>query len=105
MGSRADVVLSDLSPNISGAWELDVARSAELCLRAIDIAKSVLKPGGNLVLKAFQGRELGMVRRRAESLFRRVIEFRPRATRKGSSEIYLVCLRLRAFRTPSRNSE
>ncbi|MGC8556373.1 MAG: SAM-dependent methyltransferase, partial [Conexivisphaera sp.] len=53
-----DVLLSDLSPNISGAWELDHARQISLSRRALELALGLLKEGGNAVFKVFQGEDL-----------------------------------------------
>jgi len=53
--SPADVVLSDVSPNISGIWELDHARQIDLARKSLQIALSALKPRGNFFVKVFQG--------------------------------------------------
>ena len=53
-----DVIISDASPKISGVWDIDHFRSIELCENVLKIAKEVLKPGGNLVVKVFQGSEI-----------------------------------------------
>lgn len=89
-GGKADAVLSDMSPNLSGIAFADAYRSYELALAALDFARGILKPGGNFVVKIFPGDEFGdfvsELRRSFESL-KTVV---PDATRKTSSERYLV---------------
>lgn len=86
-GSRADVVLSDMAPKLTGVRATDAAREEALVELAIDIAGDILKPGGALLVKLFSRVEAPMVallRRR----FVRVATYRPPSTRRGSSEIY-----------------
>ncbi len=90
-----DVLLSDLSPNISGTWELDHARQMALSRRALEVARSVLKDGGNAVFKVFQGEELDSFIREVRSSFADVHIVKPRASRPQSSELYVVALGLR----------
>ena len=92
LGSRADVVLSDLSPNISGVWDVDVARCVELGLRALEIAGRVLARGGKMVVKLFEGKDTWRLLKKLRGSFEKVILFKPKASRKGSSEIYAICL-------------
>lgn len=94
----ADVVLSDMSPNISGNYSYDHARSVELCEHALSFAKKVLKPGGNFVAKMFSG-DMGRVftdevRRRFDEMHTN----HPKASRSSSSEVYVVGLGFRARR-------
>lgn len=90
--SEADVVLSDLSPNISGVWEVDHAKQVDLTLKVIEMLPHVLKPGGNCLLKVFQGPYLELVRSRLNSIFDKVYLTKPSASRKESSELYFVCI-------------
>jgi 23S rRNA (uridine2552-2'-O)-methyltransferase len=95
----ADVVLSDMSPNISGNYSYDHARSVELCEHALTFATNVLKPGGNFVAKMFSG-DMGKpftdaVRRRFEETHTN----HPRASRPSSSEVYVIGI---GFRLPRR---
>ena len=55
MPRSADVVVSDISPNISGIWDLDHARQIDLASQSLKIATSVLRAGGNFFVKVFQG--------------------------------------------------
>lgn len=92
---KVDVVLSDLSPNISGAWELDHFRQIELSRTAMRVSEKILKPEGWFILKVFQGSEYeGFLKELREAyLFVKVVK--PRASRKESAEIYIVA---RGFR-------
>lgn len=95
----ADVVLSDMSPNISGNYPYDHARSVELCEQALAVAVKVLKPGGDFVAKMFSG---DMGKPLTDSVRRLFDEFHlnhPRASRSSSSEVYIVGL---GFRPPRR---
>jgi len=87
---KADVVLSDMSPDISGTYSMDHARSIFLSEQALITAELVLKPGGNFVCKVFSGEELQDFVQRINKRFRNVKCFSPGASRKSSSEIYIV---------------
>ncbi|MEM2282190.1 MAG: RlmE family RNA methyltransferase [Candidatus Hadarchaeales archaeon] len=93
---KADVLLSDASPQISGIWSVDHLRSVELCRSALGLCRRVLREGGNAVLKLFQGGEQAPLWRE----FSRQFEFskisKPSASRSGSAEIYLVGKRFRS---------
>ncbi len=92
---KADVLLSDLSPNITGAWDLDHYRQVELVLRVIAVMERLLKVGGNTMIKVFDGDRLLEVRRALEARFRVVSIVKPKASRPQSSELYLVGLGFR----------
>jgi len=94
-GGKADVVLSDLSPNLSGIPNVDQARSAELVQAALDFCRSALKPDGVFVTKAFHGEAFEEVSKAVRSLFRDVKVSKPSASRGESSETYLVARNLR----------
>ena len=87
---KADVVLSDMAPNMSGEYDLDHARSVYLARQAFAVAREVLTPGGNLVVKVFDGRDLADLRADVEDEFDYVRTVRPDASRDESSELYLV---------------
>ncbi len=89
---EADVILSDLSPNISGVWEIDHAKQVDLTLKVIEMLPHLLKPGGNCLLKVFQGQYLDLVRNRLNRIFDKVYLTKPSASRKESSELYFVCI-------------
>ncbi|HYX67196.1 MAG TPA: RlmE family RNA methyltransferase [Burkholderiales bacterium] len=89
-GQEADVVLSDLSPNLSGIANVDQARAAELSFAAIDFCKKALKSDGVFVLKAFHGEAFGEVMQRLRQEFVSVSVRKPGASRGDSRETYLV---------------
>jgi 23S rRNA (uridine2552-2'-O)-methyltransferase len=86
----ADVVLSDMAPNLTGVASTDQARSMALAELALDMARSVLKPGGGFVVKVFQGEGFDSFVRKLRSHFRQVKVRKPEASRSRSREVYLV---------------
>ena len=86
-----DVVLSDLSPNVSGIWHYDHERQISLTLVALHISKNLLKVGGNAIFKIFEGEYSGNVKQEACRIFKKVTTSKPKASRQRSSEFYLVC--------------
>ena len=89
-GGRADVVLSDLSPNISGIASTDQARAAELVRMAIEFCRSHLKPGGVFLVKVFQGEEFIGMFKEMKQVFHEVRTLKPLASREESRETYLL---------------
>jgi len=89
-GRRADVVLSDMAPNVTGEYELDHARSVHLARVAAEVGLDVLGAGGDLAVKVFDGPDLDAFRADLEAEFDYVRSVRPDATRDSSSEQYLV---------------
>ncbi len=87
-----DALLSDLSPNISGVWELDHFKQVELTFRSLALGDELLRVGGNAMLKVFDGERFTEMRREAGKRFQTVSIVKPKASRSESSEIYLVCL-------------
>jgi len=87
---RFDVVLSDLSPNISGVRNVDQARSLALLEAAIAVCKASLKPDGAFLTKAFHGEAFEDARKALEQAFARVKVFKPAASRGESRETYLI---------------
>jgi len=88
----ADVVVSDVSPNISGVWEVDHGRQVDLARRSLYVAGSVLRRGGNFFVKVFQGELLDgfVVDVRREFRFVRLLK--PKASRRKSSELFVLGL-------------
>ena len=86
----ADLVMSDMAPNISGTKAVDQPRSMYLVELALDMARRVLKPGGSFVCKVFQGEGFDEFVREARNSFKRVRVMKPKASRTGSREVYLV---------------
>ncbi len=87
---KADLVMSDMAPNISGNKAVDQPRSMYLAELALDLATRVLKPRGNFVCKLFQGEGSDAFIVAARAQFERVRVMKPKASRGSSSEVYLV---------------
>jgi len=86
----ASVLLSDAAPHLTGNRSLDQARAVGIGEEALALACRVLKPGGNIVLKSFQGEDFEGLLSRVRASFRSVHVYRPRVTRRGSRECYIV---------------
>ena len=86
----ADIVLSDLSPNLSGIRDADQARSLELVIAAIEACRALLKPGGTFVTKAFHGGAYDDAVAELKKAFSNVKVAKPAASRGESRETYLV---------------
>ena len=89
-GRHADVVISDMSPDISGTYSVDQARSIWLCEHALKVARALLKPNGHFVCKVFEGEDLKHFREDVQQSFSLVKHYSPEASRKSSSEIYII---------------
>lgn len=87
-----DVLISDMAPNTTGVRSVDQARSEELCLEVLKVSDQFLKPGGNLVMKLFEGGDADVVAKEVKGKFKNFKRFKPEAVRKGSFETYLVGL-------------
>jgi len=87
-----DVVLSDLSPNVSGIWHFDHERQISLTLLSLKMSTKLLKIGGHAVFKIFEGNNSSIVKQEASKVFSKVTTSKPKASRQKSSEFYLVCL-------------
>jgi 23S rRNA (uridine2552-2'-O)-methyltransferase len=92
LGCKADVVLSDLAPNVSGVWDIDHARQISLSTIALRFAQYVLRIGGSSVFKVFEGDMLEEFRSELRKSFGKVLLNKPSASRQESSELYIVCL-------------
>jgi 23S rRNA (uridine2552-2'-O)-methyltransferase len=92
---QADVVVSDVSPNISGIWEVDNARQIDLARRSLEIAVSVLRPNGNFLAKIFQGEMTGSFVREVKRYFTFVKLVKPKASRPKSAELYVLAMNLK----------
>jgi len=88
---KADVVLSDMAPNIAGHYSMDHARSIELCMYAIDVCDRVLKKEGKLVMKVFMGDMFPSLEKELNRRFQSVKVHSPDASRPTSSEVYVIC--------------
>jgi len=86
----ADLVMSDLAPNISGNKAVDQPKSMVLAELALDLAKKSLKRRGNFICKLFQGQGADAYIAEVRKSFAKVRVMKPKASRPGSSEVYLV---------------
>ena len=96
LGRKVDLVVSDLAPNLSGVEVADQARAVHLGELALDFAVAWLQPGGDLVVKAFQGSGFAELERAIQGHFEKVYVRKPKASRDRSREVYLVAKRFRA---------
>ena len=85
-----DLVVSDMAPNISGIGFVDQARSIQLAELALEFSRDRLKPGGDLLVKVFQGAGLDEFRKQLSTGFASVAVRKPKASRDRSSEFYLL---------------
>jgi 23S rRNA (uridine2552-2'-O)-methyltransferase len=91
-GEKFDVVLSDMSPNVSGIWEIDHERQISLTKHALHVSTKILVGGGNAVYKIFQGISTRSFVDELAEHFALVKLSKPPASRQESSELYVVCL-------------
>ncbi|AHE99027.1 23S rRNA (uridine(2552)-2'-O)-methyltransferase RlmE [Thioalkalivibrio paradoxus] len=91
----ADLVLSDMAPNLSGTDAVDQPRAIHLCELALDLALRVLKPNGDFLVKLFQGQGSDDYLRELRLRFRRVVVRKPEASRPRSREVYVLARELR----------
>lgn len=92
LGGPADWVICDISPNISGIKFRDEFQSYQYGMQALHFAIEVLKPGGGFLFKNFPGPEIQELRQELKKNFDKIKTVVPEATRKSSTEIYIVCL-------------
>lgn len=92
---KADVVISDISPNVSGIWEVDHARQIDCAQAALKIALETLKLHGNIFVKVFQGDMLNDFIDKVRQHFEKVKVIKPKASRAKSSEIYVLGMRFK----------
>jgi len=85
-----NVIISDAAPKLSGHRSYDQARAIGLGEEVLEFACNVLKPGGNLIMKSFQGEDFATLLGKVRQYFFSVKTFRCQASRKGSSEIYII---------------
>lgn len=100
-----DVVLSDMAPNTTGIKSVDQARSMALAERALKLAGRLLAPGGRFVVKVFEGGDFKDFLDDARRLFDEVKVRRPKGTRAGSIETYVIALSRKAERMPAAEEE
>lgn len=89
-GRPVDLVISDMAPNISGIGNVDQARAMHLAELALDFSVEHLKPGGNFLVKVFQGEGFEAYLQQVRAAFKQTLTRKPQASRGRSSEIYLL---------------
>ncbi|XP_034047127.1 rRNA methyltransferase 2, mitochondrial [Thalassophryne amazonica] len=89
-GAQADVILSDMAPNASGFHEMDHEKLVTMCLALMDLAEKVLRPGGSLVCKCWDGILAPKLQQKLSAVFRSVTPFKPDASRKDSAERFFL---------------
>ncbi len=88
--AKADLVISDMAPNMSGMQAIDQPQSMYLVELALDMALKALKPGGAIVFKVFQGEGFDVFMTDLRQCFDKVLTRKPDASRPRSREVYLV---------------
>lgn len=90
IGGKADAIFSDMAPNLTGISFRDAYLSYELGMMALEVCRKILKSGGNFAVKIFPGDELDGYKKMLQENFEKVTAVIPPATRKTSSELYIV---------------
>ena len=88
---KIDVVISDMAANTTGNKELDSYRTGELCLNAMNLAIKILQNKGIFLSKVFMGSIFNEINEKAKKNFKKVIKYKPLASKKESKEIYIYC--------------
>ncbi len=91
-GNLVDLIISDMAANTTGHLTIDHIRTIDLCEKALNLATTILKPGGNFITKIFQGSNETHLFKKIQHNFNQVKYFKPSACRKNSRETYLVAL-------------
>lgn len=94
-GRQVDLVLSDMAPNMTGIAATDSAQVMYLAELTLDFARQHLKPGGDLLVKVFQGEGFMELRREMQTLFEMLVTRKPAASRDRSAELYLLARKKR----------
>lgn len=89
-GRAVDLVISDMAPNVSGVAVVDQPRSIHLCELALEFARETLKPGGDFLVKVFQGEGFEAFLKALRLSFAKVMTRKPEASRSNSREVYLL---------------
>lgn len=96
----ADVILSDMAPNASGFREMDHEKLISMCLSLLDLSNQVLRPGGSLICKCWDGGLTRTLQQGLTEVFKDVKTIKPKASRKESAELFFLA---RLFRKKSWN--
>jgi len=95
---KANTLLSDVSPKVSGLWSIDHAKQISLSKSSLGAASQILIGGGSADLKVFEGEFLKEFKKDAKNLFTEIHLTKPKASRQRSSELYMVCQGFKASR-------
>lgn len=93
LGWNADVILSDAAPKLSGIKDIDQLRSIDIAVNALKISDSLLKIGGSMVIKVFQGEGFEDYLKKVKKKFKIVKTTKPPSSKKGSVEMYIIALK------------
>jgi len=88
---KIDAVVSDMAVNTTGNKSLDSYNTGELCLKSMDLAKKILNDEGIFLSKIFMGSIFREINEKANKYFKKVIRYKPMASKKESKEIYIYC--------------
>ena len=88
---KFNLVLSDIAPNITGIVDIDQANFTNVTENVLQISNKLLEKEGNLIIKQFNGPRLGEISNILEISFRKIEVFKPKSSKKNSSEVYFVC--------------
>ena len=89
-GEQADLVISDMAPNLSGTREIDQPQAIYLAELALESASRMLRPGGALLIKCFEGEGITEFRQVLSRAFKQLFNLKPKASRPKSREIYML---------------
>ena len=96
-GKRIDTMVSDMASNTTGNKSLDSLRTGNLCLNALEFSRKILKINAFFVSKIFMGGIFKEIQIRAKEIFKDVLIFKPKSSRKESKEIYIFCKNLKVL--------
>jgi len=94
---KIDTIVSDMALNTTGNKELDSFRTGNLCLNALEFSRKILKANSCFVSKIFMGAIYKEIQMRAKEIFKEVLIFKPKSSRKESREIYIFCRNLKVL--------
>ena len=97
LGSKADVIVSDMAVNTTGNKDLDCIRTNALCAEVIEFSGFVINTNGVLIAKVFNGQDFLNVKKLAENKFKKVNFFKPKSSKDFSKETYIHCAGIRTL--------
>ena len=95
--TKIDTLVSDMATNTTGNKDLDSLRTGNLCLNALEFSRKILKTNAYFVSKIFMGTIFKEIQKRAREIFKEVLIFKPKSSRKESKEIYIFCRNLKVI--------